>query len=164
MSRVLLALVVASFTSGSISTADEPKEPAAAKYRFVGPFAGGRVSRACGVPGDPMTYYAATASGGVWKSSDGGLTWKSIFDDQPTSSIGSIAVAASDPNVIYVGAGEANIRGNVMAGNGIYKSTDAGKTWTHVWKQKGQIGHMIVHPTNPDVAYAAVLGLAFGPN
>jgi photosystem II stability/assembly factor-like uncharacterized protein len=134
------------------------------KYRSIGPAAGGRVSRAAGVPGDPLTYYAATASGGVWKSSDGGIHWKPIFDDQPISSIGSIAVSGSDPNVLYVGAGEANIRGNVAAGNGIYKSTDAGKTWTHVWKQEGQIGTMIVHPTNPDVAYAAVLGHAFGPN
>src|SRR5687767_8930830 len=148
MSRVILALAVASFASGSISAADEPKELAAAKYRFVGPFAGGRVSRACGVPGDPLTYYAATASGGVWKSSDAGLTWKSIFDDQPTSSIGSIAVAASDPNVVYVGTGEANIRGNVSPGAGIFKSTDGGKTWKHVWKHVGQIGTIAVHPAN----------------
>ena len=134
------------------------------KYRLVGPAAGGRVARSCGVPGDPMTYYAATAAGGVWKSTDGGITWKSIFDDQPTSSIGAIAVAPSDANVIYVGSGEANIRGNVMAGNGIYKSTNAGKDWSHVWKQPGQIGKMIVHPTNPEIAYAAVLGNAFAPN
>jgi photosystem II stability/assembly factor-like uncharacterized protein len=134
------------------------------KYRSIGPAAGGRVCRACGVPGDPHTYYAATAAGGVWKSSDGGLTWKPIFDEQPVSSIGSIAVAPSDPNVIYVGSGEANVRGNVEPGNGIYKSSDAGKTWKLVWKQEGQIGTMIVHPTNPDVAFAAVLGHAFGPN
>ena len=134
------------------------------KYRLVGPAAGGRVARSCGVPGDPWTYYAATAAGGVWKSTDGGITWKSIFDDQPTSSIGAIAVAPSDANVIYVGSGEANIRGNVMPGNGIYKSTNAGKDWTHVWKQRGQIGKMIVHPTNPGIAYAAVLGDAFVPN
>ncbi|HJS57400.1 MAG TPA: glycosyl hydrolase, partial [Vicinamibacteria bacterium] len=136
----------------------------ALEYRLVGPFIGGRVSRAVGVAGDPLTYYAATASGGVWKSSDGGYNWSSVFDDQPTSSIGSIAVAPSDPSVVYVGAGEANIRGNVAAGNGIYKSADAGKTWTHVWKQEGQIGTMVVHPKNPDIAYAAVLGHAFGPN
>jgi len=102
--------------------------------------------------------------GGVWKSSDGGHTWKPIFDDQPVSSCGSITVAPSDPNVIYVGSGEANIRGNVAAGNGIYKSEDAGKTWKHVWKQEGQIGTMIVHPKDPNVAYAAVFGKAFGDN
>src|SRR5262249_17787407 len=142
----------------------EDKEFAALKYRQVGPFSGGRVSRACGVPGDPLTYYAATASSGVWKSSDGGLTWKSVFDEQPTSSIGSIAVAASDPNVVYVGTGEANIRGNVAPGAGIFKSDDGGKTWKHVWKQVGQIGTVAVHPKNPDVCFAAVLGHAFGPN
>ena len=141
-----------------------PKELAGLKYRLVGPPAGGRVSRVAGVPGDPLTYYAATASGGVWKSTDGAVRWKPVFDDETTSSIGSIAVAPSDPNVVYVGSGEANIRGNVGQGNGIYKSTDAGKTWRHVWAQDGQIGTLVVHPTNPDVAYAAVLGKPFGPN
>ena len=133
------------------------------KYRLLGPAWGGRVSRAVGVPGEPV-FYMATASGGVWKSNDNGITWHSVWDEQPISSIGSIAVAASDPNVVYVGSGEANIRGNVAAGNGIYKSTDAGKTWKHVWKQEGQIGAMVVHPSNADIAFAAVLGHAFGPN
>jgi photosystem II stability/assembly factor-like uncharacterized protein len=146
--------------------ADEkgPKELKGLKYRLLGPAWGGRVTRACGVPGDPTTYFAASASGGVWKSTDAGITWKPVFDDQPISSIGSIAIAASDPNIIYVGSGEANIRGNVAAGNGIYKSLDAGKTWSHVWKQEGQIGTMVVNPRNPDIAFAAVLGHAFGPN
>jgi len=146
--------------------ADLPKDSpfGEIKYRSLGPSTGGRVSRAVGVPGDPLTYYLGSASGGVWKSADGGHSFKSIFDDQPIASIGSIAVAPSDANVIYVGSGEANIRGNVAPGNGIYKSTDAGKTWQHVWKQVGQIGTMIVHPANPDIAYAAVLGHAFGPN
>ena len=146
---------------------DKPKGPpeyAALQYRLVGPYAGGRVSRACGVAGDPLTYYAATASGGVWKSIDGGQSWKPIFDDQPTSSIGSIAVAPSDANVVYVGTGEANIRGNVSPGAGIFKSTDAGKTWVHQWKQVGQIGTIAVHPKNADICFAAVLGKAFGPN
>ncbi len=134
------------------------------KYRNIGPAAGGRVSRVAGVPGDPLTYYFAASASGVWKSTDGGVTWEPIFDEQPISSIGSIAVAPSDPNIIYVGSGEANIRSNVGAGNGIYKSTDAGKTWKHVWNQEGQIGTMIVHPANPDIAFAAVLGHVFGPN
>lgn len=141
-----------------------PEEFKHLKYRLVGPAAGGRVCRACGVPGNPLVYYAATASGGVWKSSDGGIRWQPIFDEQSTSSIGSIAVAPSDPNVVYVGTGEANIRGNVVGGEGIFKSTDAGKTWKHVWKQPGQIGTMIVHPRNADVAFAAVLGRAFSAN
>jgi photosystem II stability/assembly factor-like uncharacterized protein len=148
--------------------AEEPKKAKGPfknlKYRLVGPSAGGRVSRACGLPGDPSTYYLAAAAGGVWKTTDGGLNWKPIFDEQSTSSMGAIAVAPSDPNVIYAGSGEANIRGNVEPGNGIYRSTNGGKTWKHVWKQKGQIGRIIVHPTNPDSAYAAVLGSAFGPN
>ena len=135
----------------------------ALKYRLVGPAWGGRVTRVTGVP-NSATFYTATASGGVWRSSDHGITWESIWDDQPIASIGSIAIAPSDPNILYVGSGEANMRGNVAAGNGIYKSTDAGQTWQHVWKQKGQIGTMVVHPTNPEIAFAAVLGHAFGPN
>ena len=160
--RLILALLIVN--SPLAPAAEPPKEFAAVKYRSVGPYAGGRVSRACGVPGDPLTYYAATASGGVWKSADGGLTWKPVFDDQPTSSVGSVAVAPSDPNVVYVGTGEANIRGNVSPGAGLFKSEDAGKTWKHVWKSVGQIGTVAVHPRNADVAFAAVLGHAFGPN
>jgi photosystem II stability/assembly factor-like uncharacterized protein len=134
------------------------------KYRLIGPAAGGRVSRSAGVAGNPLVYYAGTASGGIWKSSDGGYRWKPIFDGQPASSIGSLAVAPSNPNVIYAGTGEANIRGNVAPGNGIYKSIDAGKTWSHVWKQEGQIGTVAIHPSDPEIAFAAVLGHAFGPN
>ncbi len=134
------------------------------KYRNIGPYAGGRVCRSVGVPNNPLVYYTATASGGVWKSTDAGITWKPIFDDQPTATAGSIAVAPSDSNVVYVGSGEANIRGDVAEGNGIYRSTNGGKSWEHVWKQRGQVGHMIVHPKNPNVAFAAVLGRPFGPN
>jgi len=162
-----LTAVLAVFPSFQLGAQDAPKGPTpfeALKLRSIGPAAGGRVARVAGVPGDPQTYYAATSAGGVWKSVDGGISWRPIFDGQPISSIGSIAVAPSNPNVIYVGSGEANIRGNVGAGNGIYKSTDAGKTWVQVWKQEGQIGTMVVDPTNPEVAFAAVLGHAFGPN
>ena len=151
--------------------AAEPKKPSGPdkgplsglEYRLVGPAAGGRVSRVAGVPGDPLVFYAATAAGGVWKTTNGGRSWSAIFDDQPVSSIGSVAVAPSDPNVVWVGSGEANIRGNVGEGNGIYRSTDAGKTWTHVWKAEGQIGSLAVHPQDPDVVYAAAQGSPFGP-
>jgi photosystem II stability/assembly factor-like uncharacterized protein len=163
-----ISLVICLFVTGlsfaAETTAKDAPELKALKYRSIGPAWGGRVSRAAGVPGNPNVYYFGAAASGVWKSIDGGNTWNPIFDDQPISSIGSLAIASSDPNVIYVGAGEANIRGNVAAGNGIYKSVDGGKTWSHVWKQEGQIGTMIVHPTNADIAYAAVLGHAFGPN
>jgi photosystem II stability/assembly factor-like uncharacterized protein len=141
-----------------------PKDLRNLKYRNIGPSIGGRVSRVCGVPGDPMTAFAATAAGGVWKTVNGGVTWKPLTDDLPTSTFGSIAIAPSDPNVVYLGSGEANIRGNVMAGAGIFRSTDAGKTWQHVWKNIGQIGTMAVHPSNADIAFAAVLGNPFAPS
>jgi photosystem II stability/assembly factor-like uncharacterized protein len=159
---------IALLTSGATTEGDEPKDDPSPfkrlKFRSIGPAAGGRVCRVAGVPGDPLTCYAATAASGLWKSIDGGIHWKPIADDQPTSTFGSLAIAPSDPNVIYAGSGEANIRGNIEIGNGIYKSSDAGKSWKHVWKQEGQIGTMLVHPTNPDIAFAAVLGHAFGPN
>jgi photosystem II stability/assembly factor-like uncharacterized protein len=161
---LILVSTCAFFQAHAANALQDPAELKSLKYRSIGPAWGGRVSRAAGVPGDPNIFYFGAAASGVWKSVDGGLTWKSPFDTQPISSIGSIAIAPSDPNVIYVGSGEANIRGNAAAGNGIYKSVDAGKTWVHVWKQEGQIGTMAVHPTNPDIAYAAVLGHAFGPN
>jgi photosystem II stability/assembly factor-like uncharacterized protein len=162
---VVLACLVAAVAPALYANDTKDKTPfKALKYRLIGPFAGGRVSRSCGVPGDPLTYYVGASAGGIWKTSDGGITFKSVFDDQLDSSIGAVAVAPSDPNVVYVGAGEANIRNNVEVGHGIYKSTDGGKTWEHIWKQEGQIGQMIVHPKNPDIAFAAVFGRAFGPN
>ena len=171
--KATILLILFLFVSLSFA-AEEPKvnstgltdfpEFKALKYRSIGPAWGGRVSRASGIAGDPNIYYFAAAGSGVWKSIDGGFSWKPLFDDQPVSSIGSMAIAPSETSIIYVGSGEANIRGNVAAGNGIYKSEDAGKTWTHVWKQEGQIGTMVVHPTNPENAFAAVLGHAFGPN
>jgi photosystem II stability/assembly factor-like uncharacterized protein len=164
---LVLALLTPAGLGSPLAAQDANKGPApfhALTFRSIGPAAGGRITRVAGVAGDPATYYAGAASGGLWKSTDGGITWKPIFDEQPIATIGSIAVAPSNPNVLYVGSGEANIRGNVQPGNGIYRSLDAGKTWAHVWRQEGQIGTMVVHPTNSDIAFAAVLGHAFGPN
>ena len=138
----------------------------ALRYRMIGPFRGGRVTAVAGVRGQKHTYYMGSTGGGVWKTTDGGERWRSISDGYfEAGSIGSVTVAESDPNVIYVGTGSSAIRGNVSAGVGMYKSTDAGKTWKHVGlREGGQIGDIQVHPTNPDVVYAAVLGHAFGPN
>ena len=162
-SFALCGLVVASYAAVTPAPEKPKSELGALKFRAVGPAISGRVDRVAGVPGDPLTYYAAFSQGGVWKSENGGHDWKPVFDDQPTNSIGSIAVAASDPNVVYVGSGEANIRGNVALGTGIFKSVDAGKTWQQVWKGRGQIGTMAIDPKNADIAFAAVLGSPFGP-
>jgi photosystem II stability/assembly factor-like uncharacterized protein len=135
------------------------------KYRSIGPFRGGRSLTAAGVPGDATTYYFGATGGGVWKSTDGALTWNPVFDKEGTSSIGSLAVAASDPNTIYVGTGEACIRGNISHGDGVYKSMDAGKTWKNVGlRDSRSIGRVIVNPRNPDIAFVAALGHPFGPN
>ncbi len=142
----------------------KPKEFGALEYRLIGPAVSGRISAVAGVPGDSQVFYASAAQGGLWKSTDGGREWKPLFDEQASQSIGSFALAPSDPNVIYVGGGEANTRGNVAIGLGIWKSLDAGATWQQVWNGRGQIGQMIVHPTNPDIAFAAVLGSPFGPS
>ena len=137
----------------------------AMKWRLIGPFRGGRSLAVTGVPGDPNVYYFGGVAGGVWKTTDAGSTWQPLFDSQPVSSIGSIAVAESDPNIIYVGTGEACIRGNISFGNGVYKSTDAGKTWKHVGlADTRHIGRVIVHPRNPDIVFVAALGHAYGPN
>lgn len=164
-SRLLTLPLALSLALAPAAGAEEPESPfARLELRSIGPAVGGRAARVTGVSGDPRTFYAAFAQSGVWKSENGGHDWKPIFDEQGVSSIGSIAVAPSDANVLYVGTGEANIRGNVIPGTGIFRSSDAGKTWKQVWTQEGQIGTVVVHPTDPDTAYAAVLGHAFGPN
>src|SRR5215471_4716530 len=135
------------------------------KYRMIGPFRGGRSLTAAGVPGDATTYYFGATGGGVWKSTDGAMTWSSVFDKEGTSAIGSIAVAASNHNVLYVGTGEACIRGNISHGDGVYKTLDGGKTWKNVGLHGSRaIGKVIINPTNPDIAFVAALGHPYGPN
>jgi photosystem II stability/assembly factor-like uncharacterized protein len=135
------------------------------QYRLVGPFRGGRVLAVAGVPGDPQTYYFGAASGGVWKSIDGGAHWTPQFDKEDTASIGSVAVAPSDPNIIYVGTGEGCLRGNISYGDGVYRSNDAGKTWKNLGLRDTQhIPRVLIDPRNPEVVLVAALGHAFGPN
>jgi photosystem II stability/assembly factor-like uncharacterized protein len=135
------------------------------KYRLIGPFRGGRALTAAGIPGQPETYYFGAVGGGVWKSTDAGMSWQPMFDSQPIASIGALAVAPSDPNVIYVGSGEADMREDITYGNGMYKSTDAGQTWAHIGlTDSQQIGKILVDPTDANVVYVAALGHAFGAN
>lgn len=137
----------------------------AMRWRQVGPFRGGRVLAVTGVPGEPDVFYFGGASSGVWKSTDTGVSWKPLFDSQNIASIGAIAVAPSDHNILYVGSGEACIRGNISYGNGVYKSIDGGKTWKNIGlKDTLHIGAVIVDPKNPNIVLVAALGHAYGPN
>jgi photosystem II stability/assembly factor-like uncharacterized protein len=136
------------------------------RWRSIGPFRGGRVTAVAGHRAQPHTFYMGATGGGVWKTTDAGHTWTNVSDGFfETASIGAIEVAESDPNVIYVGTGSAAIRSNVIIGRGMYRSTDGGKTWTHIGlRDAGQIGALEIHPRDPEVAYAAALGSPFGPN
>ena len=155
-------------TGAAASDEEEAKGPwHGLTWRLVGPFRGGRVLAVTGVIGDPHIYYFGGVAGGVWKSTDGGLTWRPMTDKvkDMSPSIGAIAVAPSDPNVIYAGTGEACIRGNIVGGNGVYKSIDAGKTWSYGGLRDTQaISRIIVNPKNADIAFVAALGHPFGPN
>lgn len=135
------------------------------KWRNIGPLRGGRTKAAAGVPSQPFTFYFGMVNGGVWKTINAGRTWTPIFDDQPTGSIGAIAVAPSDPNIIYVGSGEGLQRPDLAIGDGMYKSTDAGETWTHLGlRDSQQIPMVVVDPKNPNRLFVAVLGHPYGPN
>jgi photosystem II stability/assembly factor-like uncharacterized protein len=138
----------------------------ALRFRMVGPLRGGRVIAVAGVPSQPNTYYFGSVGGGVWKTTDSGNTWMNISDGFfQTSSVGAVAVADSDPNIVYAGMGEACVRGNASNGDGVYKSLDGGKTWTHVGLEDTyHIGAVRIHPKNPDIVYVAALGHLWGPN
>ena len=135
------------------------------EWRMLGPFRGGRVDAVSGVPGRPNEFYFGAVNGGVWKSIDAGRVWTPIFDSQPVASIGALAVAPSAPDTIYVGSGESTLRDSMGYGNGVYKSTDAGKTWTHLGLDETQhIGKIAVDPRNPNVVFVAAIGHLYAPN
>ena len=134
-------------------------------YRHIGPV-GNRIAAVAGVPGDPLTYYAGAASGGIWKSEDGGEYWAPIFDGQTDHAVGALAVAASDPEIVWAGTGEPHIRSNVSLGTGVYKSTDGGDTWQHMGLGDDgptRTSRIVIHPTNPDVVYVGAPGHSHGP-
>ena len=135
------------------------------QFRFMGPAVGNRISAAAGIPGDPAVYYAGAASGGVWKSTDGGANWAPVFDAQDAQAIGALAVSPSNHNIVWAGTGEAwAIRDSDMMGDGIYKSTDAGRTWRNMGlKETGRIGRIVVHPANSQIVYACAAGRLTGP-
>src|SRR5262245_16284546 len=170
MRRSRLAVVgLSTVILGAVAFAqrDASRPPAAdgLRFRYMGPESAGRIASVVGVPGDTSTYYAGAASGGVWKTTDGARTFEPVFDEQPVQAIGALALAASDPKIVWAGTGEAwTIRDSDVIGDGVYKSTDAGKTWTNMGlTDTGRIGRVIVHPTNPDVVYVCALGRATGP-
>ncbi len=139
--------------------------PESLRFQYVGPPSAGRIASVAGVPGDDHVYYAGAASGGVWKTTDGGKTFAPVFDAEPVQAIGALAVTPSNPNIVWAGTGEAwAIRDADVMGDGIYKSTDAGRTWTNVGlHETGRIGRILVHPSNPDIVYACALGRTTGP-
>jgi photosystem II stability/assembly factor-like uncharacterized protein len=151
--------------AASAAFAVEPALLQDLRWRLIGPFRGGRVLAVSGVPGEPAHFYFGSVNGGVWETHDAGRTWQPIFDSQPIGSIGALAVAPSNPRVIYVGSGEADMRSDIAQGNGMYKSADGGRTWAHSGlADSQQIGRVLIDPRNPDVVYVAALGHPYGPN
>src|SRR2546430_3884030 len=140
-----------------------PQDPF--RFEYVGPPSAGRIASGAGVPGDPSVYYAGAASGGIWKTADSGRTFTPIFDHEPVQAIGALAVAPSDPKIVWAGTGEAwTIRDADIMGDGVYKSTDSGATWTHMGlTETGRIGRLVIHPTNPDIVFVCALGRTTGP-
>jgi photosystem II stability/assembly factor-like uncharacterized protein len=168
MRKLKVVFACAAILGGTyLAKAQQPDraEEGQLRFRFVGPKVGNRIAAVTAVPGDSSTYYAGAASGGVWKSTDGGNRWAPIFDKQPVAAIGALAVAPSDPSTVWAGTGEAwMIRDTDVMGNGIYKSADAGKTWTNMGLQEtGRIGRVVVHPSDPNIVFVCALGRATGP-
>ena len=171
VSPLMILLFISSFLfpgqqSSEISTGYEKSLFKTMRWRCIGPFRGGRVTAVTGVSGQPLVFYFGATGGGVWKTEDAGLTWKPISDGYfKTGSVGALAVSESNPDIIYAGMGETSIRNDISCGDGVYKSKDAGTTWTHMGlKDTRHIARIRVHPMNPDVVYAASLGHIYGPS
>src|SRR5713101_9595863 len=164
--RVAAGALLGLWTTG-LSYAQEvsPSQYSEMKWRMIGPFRGGKVNAVAGVPGNAGVYYFGADGGGVWKTTDGGTVWKPIFDEQPVASIGALALAASNPSIIYVGSGENNLYADITYGNGVYKSTDAGATWQHLGlAETRHIARILIDPRNPDIVLVAAMGRSFGSN
>ena len=163
--RVLAVLALGLATTFTVHATVDPSLYQGLSWRSIGPFRGGRVLAVAGIPGDARHFYFGAVDGGVWATADAGRTWQPIFDSEPVGTIGALALAPSDPNTIYVGSGEADMRSDIAHGNGMYKSTDAGKHWSHIGlEDTRQIGQVLVDPRNPNVVFVAALGHAYGPN
>jgi photosystem II stability/assembly factor-like uncharacterized protein len=174
LARFLVAALAAALSASPLAAQANRRAPAppplpapelygALHWRSIGP-EGNRNSAVAGIPGDPYTYYVGGASGGIFKTSDGGVNWTPVFDDQPVQSIGALAVSPGDPNVVWAGTGEGKIRSHISLGQGVYKSTDAGRTWKLMGLEAtGRIPRLAIHPTNPDIVFVCALGHAYGP-
>jgi photosystem II stability/assembly factor-like uncharacterized protein len=158
------ALILPMFAGAQQPMAFDPASMATPlRFRYIGPV-GNRVASVAGIPGDANTYYAGAASGGIWKTTDAGIHWAPIFDDQSVSSVGAMAVAVSNPNIVWAGTGEPWIRSHISVGTGVYKSTDAGRTWTHAGlDSSGRVGRIVIDPNNPDIVFVAAQGHSYGP-
>src|SRR5215471_18866334 len=160
---ISLSLLLAALTAGA--AAQTPLLYGGMHWRSIGPLRAGRARALAGVATQPNVFYAGFDNGGVWRSTDYGSTWVPLFDDQPTGSIGAIAVAPSNPDIIYIGSGAGIIRPDLATGDGVYKSTDAGATWTRLGlRQTAMIANIAVDPANPDRLFVAALGHPYGPN
>src|SRR5487761_2556670 len=163
--RHLAVLALGLATALSAHAAAVPSLYQGLSWRLIGPFRGGRVLTVAGIPGDSRHFYFGAVDGGVWATADAGRTWQPIFDSEKVGSIGALALAPSDPKTIYVGSGEADMRSDIAHGDGMYKTTDAGRHWTHIGlADTQQISSVLVDPRNPDVVFVAALGHAYGAN
>ncbi|MBV9242261.1 MAG: hypothetical protein JO314_09665, partial [Acidobacteria bacterium] len=162
---LVVALLSLSFYISSTAQGFDQSTFQEMRWRNIGPFRGGRVNGVTGVPGQPNVFYFGSVGGGLWKSENSGRTWTPVFDDTGIASIGAVSVAPSQGSTVYVGTGEADMRSQVSFGDGMYKSTDAGKTWQHIGLEKTrQIGRIAVDPRNPNIVFVAALGNMYGPS